>query len=447
MRNSRRPERRRAGFFAMSPRRALENALVAAFCLALVPAVGAETVRAVPEGAAAVRLSFAPVVAAAGPAVVSVTTEKRIAPGRDAVLDDPLFSFFRGFGRERPRAASFLGSGVIVRGDGLIVTNAHVVEDADAIRVMLADRREFAAELVETDKRSDLAFLRIKAGADLSYLRLGASDDLQVGDLILAIGNPFGIGQIVTSGIVSAEARSAPDAGDVAFIQTDAAVNPGNSGGALVALDGTLVGINTAIFTRSGGSIGIGFAIPADLVRARITALDKGGGTARAWPGLNLAPLDARVAASLGLERPEGLAVVDVYPKGAAARAGSATNDVVLAVDGVEVADTAGFNYRLSLEALGGTAKLRVRRDGRVFEASLPLEAPPKDPPPEVTDRSPLNGAAIANLSPGLNDEIGRGLAGRYGLRPGDVERALRRGGGYDLVIRRDGRLFRFRAG
>ena len=466
------------------------RAALLALCLApwfvsYAPAApAAEAARAIPAGPAAVRLSFAPVVKKASPAVVSITSKKRLPDQRSALLDDPLFRFFmRGApGPDAPqvREQTALGSGVIVRGDGLIVTNNHVVEGADEITAVLADRRAFKARLLSTAPRSALAFLKVDAGR-VPALPLGDSDTIEVGDLVLAIGNPFGIGQTVTSGIVSAGARATPiegGAGDVAFIQTDAAINPGNSGGALVSLDGELLGINTAIFTRSGGSIGIGFAIPANLVKARLATLDAGGTPVRPWPGLDLREVDGDLAQTLGLDRPEGVAVAGVNPKGSAAAAGVRKGDVILAVDGVAVQDVPSFNYRLSLKPLGAAAALDLVRAGRRHRLDLPIRAAPKEPPPDATTlggRQPLAGATVANLSPGLAEELGRdpdesgvvvleveGAARAYGLRPGDVilalddarigsvadlRQALRGWREWRLVIRREGRVLAVRLG
>jgi Do/DeqQ family serine protease len=399
-----------------------------------------------PASRAEIALSFAPVVREAAPAVVNIYTRKQVPQAAlNPFAADPFFRyFFREFGeREPPRQPeNSLGSGVIVRADGLIVTNHHVVEDAKEIMVVTSDRREFRAELVGGDQAADLALLDIE-GDHLPSLPMGDSDALEVGDLVLAIGDPFGIGQTVTSGIVSALARTAPgDGPDLSFIQTDAAINPGNSGGALVTLDGALVGINTAIFTRSGGSIGIGFAIPVNLVKALIRSVDRGGkGLARAWLGAAVQPVDADLATSLGLRRPEGVLVNRVHPDGPAARAGIAKGDVILAVDGREVEDPKALNFRLALGALGKAAKVDVWRRGRKSSLNLPLETPPYRPEPEpttLTGPQVLAGATVANLSPGLNKDLGLDLFSR-GVVVLKVERGspaaalrLRRG---DLVV------------
>jgi len=414
--------------------------------------------------------------------VVSITSRQVVESRRGPFFNDPFFRhFFRDFGPSRPerRDRTSLGSGVIVGGDGLIVTNQHVVADADEITVVLHDRREFEAELIADDELSDLAFLRIDPGGQpLPALSLGDSDLIEVGDLVLAIGNPFGIGQTVTSGIISAKARTPPGGrSEVSFIQTDAAINPGNSGGALVSLDGELVGINTAIFTRgSGGSIGIGFAIPANLVKARLQGIEAEGEVVRPWLGAAYQPVDAGIAAALELDRPAGLLVNRLHSRSPAARAGLKEGDVILAVDGVEVNDAPSLNLRLSLKPLGETVEITVFRRGERLTLEVPLEEAPREPSPNLTRLEgphPLDGVTVANMSPAFNEEIGvdmfeegvvileirRGaFAQRLRLRPGDVvasvngrrvetvaelrDRLRQRTSVWQLGIRRDGRTF-----
>jgi serine protease Do len=399
----------------------------------------------VPSSREQITLSFAPVVREASPAVVNIYTEKSSrAQERDPFFSDPFFRFFfEGFGRRRApeRQQNSLGSGVIIESDGLVVTNHHVIEGADSVMVVLNDRREFRAEVVGADAAADLALLRIDPPSALPALPMGDSDNLEVGDLVLAIGNPFGIGQTVTSGIISALSRTGPRVGsDLSFIQTDAAINPGNSGGALVTIEGELVGVNTAIFTRGGGSIGIGFAIPIDLVKALVRSIEGGGDSlARPWLGAKVQTVTTELAASLGLERPVGVLVNQLHRAGPARRAGLEQGDVITRVDGAEVVDNQGLNFRLAVGQTGEAATLDVWRDGRVLTADLPLELPPRDPPPEVTElsgRYALAGATVANLSPGFNQDAGldlfaegvvilridrRSPAFRLGLRRGDV--------------------------
>ena len=403
----------------------------------------------VPRSRAQITLTFAPVVRAAAPAVVNIyARQQQRRAYADPFSSDPFFRFFFPDFGGRPLPddvpENSLGSGVILDPGGLIVTNHHVIEDADEIMVVLSDRREFRAELVGADAPADLALLDIEAGGPPA-LPMGDSDLLEVGDLVLAIGNPFGIGQTVTSGIVSAVARSTPNRGsDLSFIQTDAAINPGNSGGALVTLDGALVGINTAIFTRGGGSIGIGFAIPVNLVKALIRSVEGGGESLqRPWLGARIQSVDARLAQALGLERPQGVLINQVHPRGPAARAGLARGDVILAIGGREVPDAKALDFRLAIGEVGASTELQVRRNGTAFSLELPLETPPYEPAPEVSrleGRHALAGATVANLSPGLNRDLGLDLfesgvivlkvnaptpAARLRLRRGDLIRTV----------------------
>jgi serine protease Do len=371
------------------------------------------TPRAVPQARDQVMLSFSPIVHKVAPAVVNVFS-KRVVHAQNPLFNDPFFRQF--FGDQSPlgggdRVQNSLGSGVIVSADGLIVTNHHVIKDAQEIRVVLADRREFDAALIRSDDKTDLAVLKIDAGRDpLPFLELHDSDDLEVGDLVLAIGNPFGVGQTVTSGIVSALARTTGGISDYRFfIQTDAAINPGNSGGALVTLDGKLAGVNTAIFSRSGGSIGIGFAIPSNMVRTVI----QGGATARRvvrpWLGATGQNVNAELAASLGLPRPEGVLIKEVYPDGPAARAGLHIGDVVTQVDGREVDDAEALRFRIATLPVGKMANLTTVRRGETRLLAVGLIEPPETPPREQTElrgNQPLAGAVVANLSPALVDEL-----------------------------------------
>lgn len=417
----------------------------------------AQAERMVPADAAAIKLSFAPLVRAAAPAVVSITSSRvTTSRGVDPFFDDPFFRHFFGdlgpLGRRPPRQRqqTSLGSGVIVDPEGLVVTNHHVVEGADEITVILADRTEHAAEIVQSDERSDLAFLRIDPGKLLPALPLGDSDAIETGDLVLAIGNPFGIGQTVTSGIVSAEARATPGArGELSFIQTDAAINPGNSGGALVSMDGELIGVNTAIFTRGGGgSIGIGFAIPANLVAARLQAIEQGIGVTRPWLGAEFKPVDIVIARALGLTRPVGVLIERVHPRGAAAKAGLEPGDVLISIDGVEVADAPGVNLRLQLKPLGARVRLKILRRNEERTLDLPLEAPPAEPPPDqqtLTGNHPLSGAVVANLSPAFNEALGIDLfaegVGIVGIEPRTFATRLRMRRGDIIVAIDDNRV------
>ena len=298
------------------------KAKISAALLALVLALPSTAAMAqdVPASRAEISMSFAPVVKQTAPAVVNVYAQRRVAQqGFNPFGDDPFFRRFFGddgfFGAPRERVQNSLGSGVIVDAGGLIVTNNHVIKGGTDIRVVLSDKREFEAKVVLADERTDLAILRINPGnARLPVVPFGDSDALEVGDLVLAIGNPFGVGQTVTSGIVSALSRTQVGITDYQFfIQTDAAINPGNSGGALIDMAGRLVGINTAIFSRSGGSIGIGFAIPVNMVAAVVRSSETGGKIVRPWSGADMQDVTAEIAESLGFDRPQGALIAQLH--------------------------------------------------------------------------------------------------------------------------------------
>jgi Do/DeqQ family serine protease len=356
------------------------------------------------------RLSYAPVVQHVAPAVVNVYAAK-VVQNRNPLFEDPIFRRFFGVPGGGNQVQRALGSGVLVDASGLIVTNNHVIEGADEVKVSLADKREFEATLVLKDSRSDLAVLRIKDGKEkFPFLDFANSDALQVGDVVLAIGNPFGVGQTVTHGIVSALARTQVGITDYQFfIQTDAAINPGNSGGALVDLTGKLVGINTAIFSRSGGSQGIGFAIPANMVRVVVASAKNGGGTVkRPWLGAKLQAVTPEIADSMGLKRPAGALVANVSLDSPAAQAGLKAGDLIVSVDGQAVDDPNAFDYRFATQALGGTAQLGFLRAGREMQTSVALRTAPDIPRAEIVirSRSPFSGVKVANLSSALTDEL-----------------------------------------
>ncbi len=418
-----------------------------------VPGWATGETKAVPESRTQVELSFAPVVKRVAPAVVNIFAKRTVRQRSvSPFFNDPFFKRFFGdnfgmFGVPRERILNSLGSGVIVSEDGLIVTNHHVIKGGDEITVVLNDRREFPAELVLSDERTDLAVLRIDPnGKRLPIVRFRDSDDVEVGDIVLAIGNPFGVGQTVTSGIVSATARTQVGISDFSFfIQTDAAINPGNSGGALVTLDGKLLGINTAIYSRTGGSIGIGFAIPANMVRTVVAGALSGGVLVRAWSGLLGQPLTQDLAEGFGLEAPDGVIVTKVYPGGPADRAGVRKGDIIRALDGQAVADVDAFRYRVATREVGGAADLEVWRDRGSLTFKLPLAAAPETPPRDETPlkgEQPLAGAVIANLSPALAEELDKSgawegvivikvtrgsPAHRLRFRPGDIILAVNR--------------------
>ncbi|MGU3493409.1 DegQ family serine endoprotease [Xanthobacteraceae bacterium A53D] len=402
----------------------------------------------VPSSAAAITLSFAPVAARTAPAVVNVYAMKTAQQRVNPFMDDPIFRRFFGGGPGTPgfgapeRMQRSLGSGVIVDPSGLVVTNHHVIQGADQIRIALNDKREFDAEVVLSDQRTDLAVLRIKdGGGKFPALEIGNSEELQVGDLILAIGDPFGVGQTVTQGIVSALARTQVGVSDYQFfIQTDAAINPGNSGGALVDMAGRLVGINTAIYSRSGGSHGIGFSIPSNMVRVVVESAKAGSSSVRRpWLGARLQRVTPEIAESLGLPRPTGVLVQSLYPNGPAAKAGLKVGDLIVSVDGQAIDDPQTLNYRFGTRPLGGKAALGILRQGKTLDVAMALEAAPernKQDEVVIGGRSPFTGARMAEASPGLADDLRldvdegavvvadvteRSPAEAAGLRAGDI--------------------------
>ena len=417
----------------------------AAFAAALLLAAPAPAQKAVPATRAAVEASYAPLVKKAAPAVVNVFSRRVVRQARSPLLEDPFFRRFFGedapLGQPSQRIQSSLGSGVILRSDGVILTNHHVIKDAAEITVALADRREFEAKLVLADERTDLAVLKIDVGGEpLPALELRDSDEVEVGDLVLAIGNPFGVGQTVTSGIVSALARTQVGITDLRFfIQTDAAINPGNSGGALVTMDGKLAGINTAIFSRTGGSLGIGFAIPANMVGVVLKAAMAGGRVKRPWLGAGGQPVTQDLAASLGLERPGGVIVNSIQKGSPAEKGGLRVGDVILAIDGYDIIDPGGLAYRIATRQVGSAATFAIVRNKTRTTLKVALTEPPEDPPRDeamLEGRHPLAGATVVNLSPAVADEIGfagaatgvvvlkvaaEAPAARFGVKPEDV--------------------------
>ncbi|MCX7670936.1 MAG: Do family serine endopeptidase, partial [Anaerolineae bacterium] len=343
--------------------------------------------------------------------------------------------------RGPPRVQSSLGSGVIVDASGFIVTNNHVIANADEVKVVLPDGREFESKILLKDERVDLAVLKIETRERLPVLQFANSDALEVGDLVLAMGNPFGVGQTTTSGIISALARNQVGISDFGFfIQTDAAINPGNSGGALINMSGELIGINTAIFSRGGGSIGIGFAIPSNMVRV-VVETAKGGGDrlVRPYVGATFQPVTSDVADSLGMDRPYGALVNSVVRGGPAERAGLRAGDVILAMDGLRVEHPDALGYRLSTAGIGRLARFEVLSRGKTRLVSLKLEKPPvgaASAEQAIEGRSLLAGLTVAELTPALAEEMRmpQDIAGvvvtdvfrgspaeRFGFRPGDV--------------------------
>ncbi len=424
--------------------------IIPVFCaILLVVCGGTLGAQQVPQSQAQIQLSFAPLVRETAPAVVNIyarfVTETR---RRTPFMEDPFFDrFFEGFDRPEPRVQNSLGSGVILSEDGIIVSNYHVVGMATDIRVVLADRREFTARVLLGDAESDLAILQLEGAEDLPFLPLRSSETVEVGELVLAIGNPFGVGQTVSSGIVSGLARSgaATGSGRGYFLQTDAPINPGNSGGALIDVRGQLIGVNTSILTRSGGSNGIGFAIPSDLVAAFVAQAQEGRSSfARPWAGMGGQPVDAEMAEAFGLTRPEGIIISAMHPESPFARAGVAVGDVIVAVDGQPVNTPPEMVYRMSVTGLGQSARITYLRDGERAETEVALVAAPDAPDREAMTLGRDNllpGLGLVRVNPAVIAEFnlpleskgvlvtdaGR-LAGRVGIRAGDVIVAINDG-------------------
>jgi serine protease Do len=422
---------------------------IAVLCVAVltVPAGAATTpTQTVPQSMMQVQQSFAPVVRKIAPAVVNVYARSVVQAPMNPLMQDPLFQRFFGVSPEfRQRVQQSLGSGVIVRADGIILTNNHVIEGGQDIVVALADKREFHAKVLLADSRTDLAVLKIDTkGEKLPTIEFGDSDKLNVGDLVLAVGDPFGVGQTVTMGIISALARTQVSASDYQFfIQTDAAINPGNSGGALVTTDGRLAGINTSIYSRTGESIGIGFAIPSNLARRVVEGALAGGGVHLAWIGAEGQPVTSELAHSLGLSRPGGVLLKSIYPGGPVADAGLKTGDVILTVDGAGVDDMQGLNYRTATHKAGDVVKLHVSTGGKQRDVEVKLAVPPENPPPQLTTiggHNPMTGAKVENLSPAVAmdvqadmmahgvvvvDTAGSSIAANYGFQTGDIVRSI----------------------
>jgi len=401
----------------------------------------------IPQSRAEIALGFAPLVRQAAPAVVNIYA-KRITEARQSpFLNDPFFEqFFRGLAKPRSRVQNSLGSGVILTPDGLIVSNYHVVGRAMEINVILSDRREYSAEVVLADAQSDLAILRIETDESLPYLTLRNSDHVQVGELVLAIGNPFGVGQTVSNGIVSGLARTGAATGNGRgyFIQTDAPINPGNSGGALVDMNGQLIGINTSILSRSGGSNGIGFAIPANLVdQFVIQALNGNSDFERPWAGMSGQPVDSDLAQSLGLAVPEGILISDLHPQSPFSKVGLDVGDVITAVDGLPVHSPAEMLFRMSVRGIGDMAEISVNRDGRVEILDVAMVAAPDDPPAEgmtLADDTVMPGLAIARANPAVITRMSlpQTMTGVVVIDPGTIGRRVGFRSG-DVILEIDG--------
>ncbi|UWR26963.1 trypsin-like peptidase domain-containing protein [Sulfitobacter sp. S223] len=415
-----------------------------AFILALLGAP--LSAQQVPQSAAEMQLSFVPIVREAAPAVVNIYVKVVREVQRTPLQADPFFG--RLFGDpltdRKPRVQNSLGSGVILSADGIVVSNYHVVGMATDIRVVLNDRREFSAQVLLGDEESDLAILKIDAPEPLPFLPLRSSNTVEVGELALAIGNPFGVGQTVSSGIISGLARSGRSGGGGRgyFIQTDAPINPGNSGGALVDVQGHLIGVNTSILTRSGGSNGIGFAIPADLVAAFVAQAEEGRTEfGRPWAGISGQPLDTDMAATLGFDRSGGIIISGLHPASPFQEAGLQVGDVILSVGGQQVNTPSEMVYRMSVAGLDAQAEVLFSREGVEESVKVALIAAPEEPSRDavtLADDSPFPGLTLVRINPAVLSELNLPLevegvavidagvfASRAGLRSGDVILAL----------------------
>ena len=379
--------------------------------LVVAPAVFGDS-REIPSDRNKIQLSFAPLVAKVAPAVVNIYTRTKVRQRQATPLfDDPFFRrFFNDFGldfdRPRTRQHNSLGSGVIIEENGLLVTNKHVIEGADSIKVVLIDRREFDASVIFVDEKTDIAFLKINSNKNLfPYLKLKNSDDLKVGDLVLAIGNPFGVGQTVTSGIISGLARTIGGRAHYkSFIQTDAAINPGNSGGALVSIDGFLAGVNTAIYSKSGGSLGIGFAVPSNMIKALMKGIETGS-FARPWFGVAVQTITADLANSMDMQQPVGVLVTAVHKSSEAFKEGIKVGDVVLSINSHKINNPQDLNYRIATIGVGEAVSVDILKKGKFKNIKMKVLLPPEIPlrnVKELKGRHPLAGASVANLSPAI---------------------------------------------
>jgi serine protease Do len=408
------------------------------------PPAAAQAVQPAPQSTAPINVpsapmpSFADMVARVRPAVVTITTTEQRQVG--AGPEDMLRRYFGGpMQQERPQTVQALGSGFIVDAEGHIVTNNHVVDGATRVTVKLDDGRELNARIVGRDPRTDLALLKVDAGAPLPHLSLGDSDKVRVGDWVVAVGNPFGLGGTVTAGILSARGRDIQAGPYDDFLQVDAPINRGNSGGPLFSQDGNVIGVNTAIFSPTGGSIGIGFAIPSKLVQQVVSQLQANGHIERGWLGVSAQGVDTGIAAALRLPKPEGALVAETNPEGPAAKAGLRPGDVVTAVDGQAVTNPRDLARMIGEKQPNQATTLTIRRDGAEQKLQVTLG--------ELQDRQQLAsneaqgerggiGVALQGVTPELRRQLGLPAkaegalvtavrpgspAEEAGLKPGDV--------------------------
>ncbi len=404
-----------------------------------------------PHALAGALPEFSGLVEAYGPSVVNISTKQARRSTRkfhrfsipELPEDSPLYDFFRHFFEEKDalphnenEQSRSLGSGFFISADGYLLTNSHVVADADEIIVRTSDRREFTAKLVGTDKRSDIALLKVEA-QNLPPVKIGTAKDLKVGEWVLAIGSPFGFDHSATAGIVSAKGRSLPSENYVPFIQTDVAINPGNSGGPLFNLDGEVVGVNSQIYSRTGGFMGLSFAVPIDMVMDVVEQLKTTGKVSRGWLGVRIQEVTSELAETFGMDQPRGALVAQLLPSGPARESGLRAGDVILRFNGKEVPTHSALPPLVGVTRVGESAGLEVLRGGRIEEVTVVIgELPDEDKlaaaKPQSTTASNI-GLVVGDLKAGQRDRLGLkqggvivqevkpGAAERAGIGPGDV--------------------------
>ena len=398
----------------------------------------------VPQSELEIKLSFVPLVKQAAPAVVNIYAQRIIEERRSPFSRDPFFrDFFRNFGQMQPRVQNSLGSGVILSADGYVVSNYHVVGGATDIRVVLHDGREISGNVVLSDEESDLAVLKLNTDEMLPHLDLRKSDTVEVGELVLAIGNPFGVGQTVTNGIISGLARTGIASGSAKgyFLQTDAPINPGNSGGALIDISGSLVGVNTSILSRSGGSNGIGFAIPADLVGQFLVQAKAGRSSfIRPWAGMRGQPITFEMAASLNLPAMSGMIISELHELSPFSKVGIEVGDIITKVDGLDINNPAEMLYRMSVAGIGAAVDVSYLSKGTIKSSKIDLVEIPNLKGKQVTlgPEFIFLDLRISELTPEFQSKFGLSfsstglivldpgrIASRLGLRRGDLLREI----------------------
>ena len=400
----------------------------------------------VPQSEIEIKLSFVPLVKQAAPAVVNIYAQRIIEERRSPFTRDPFFrDFFRNFGELQPRVQNSLGSGVILSADGYVVSNYHVVGGATDIRVVLHDGREISGDIILSDEDSDLAVLKINIDEMLPHLDLRKSNTVEVGELVLAIGNPFGVGQTVTNGIISGLARTGIASGSAKgyFLQTDAPINPGNSGGALIDISGSLVGVNTSILSRSGGSNGIGFAIPADLVGQFLVQAKAGRSSfIRPWAGMRGQPITFEMAASLNLPAMSGMIISELHELSPFLKVGIGVGDIITKVDGLDINSPAEMLYRMSVVGIGTAVDVSYLSQGILKSSKIDLVEMPNWEAKQVTlgPEFIFMDLHISELTPEFQSKFGLSfssdglivldpgrIASRLGLRRGDLLREVNR--------------------